>query len=79
MHSYEQSLHDARSFLKYLEPNGIIIFHDCNPQYEHAASPEIPSTAFNWNGDAWKSIYHIRGLTDYFECLTLDNDQGLGL
>ena len=79
MHTYEQSLNDARNCLKYLEPDGIIIFHDCNPQSEQAASPEIPSTAMNWNGDVWKTIYHIRGLRDYFECLTLDDDQGLGL
>ena len=79
MHTYEQSLNDARNCLKYLEPDGIIIFHDCNPQSEQAASPEIPSTAINWNGDVWKTIYHIRGLRDYFECLTLDDDQGLGL
>jgi hypothetical protein len=79
MHTYEQSLNDAKNCLQYLEPDGIIIFHDCNPQSEQAASPEFPSTAINWNGDVWKTIYNLWGLSDYFECLTIDDDQGLGL
>ena len=78
-HTYEQSFNDAINCLKWLEPNGIIIFHDCNPQSEQAAFPQLPSTPINWNGDVWKTIKHFRGLSDYFECYTFDADQGLGV
>lgn len=79
LHTYEQSFNDAMNCLKWLEPNGIIIFHDSNPQSEQAASPQLPYTPVNWNGDVWKTIKHFRGLSEYFECYTFDADQGLSV
>ena len=79
LHTYEQSFNDAINCLRWLEPNGIIIFHDSNPQSEEAASPQLPSTPINWNGDVWKTIKHFRELSEYFECYTFDADQGLGV
>ena len=79
LHTYEQSFSDAINCLNWLEPNGIIIFHDSNPQSEEAASVQLPSKPINWNGDVWKTIKHFRGLSDYFECYTFDADQGLSV
>lgn len=79
LHTYEQSLNDAKNCLQWLEPNGKIIFHDCNPKSQHAAEPQFPTTPINWNGDVWKTIKHFRSLSDYFECVTVDADQGLGV
>ena len=79
LHTYEQSLRDARNCLKYLKKDGCIIFHDCNPLTMEAASPKVPNNAINWNGDVYKTIYHFRKYDNYFNCITLDFDEGIGL
>ena len=79
LHTYEQSLKDARNCLRHLGNNGTIIFHDCNPQSEEASSTQLPKKSINWNGDVWKTIYQLRTLNEYFDCFTIDTDQGLGV
>lgn len=79
MHTYEQSLEDAKNCLRHLELNGTIILHDCNPQSEEAGSPKLPRKPINWNGDVWKTICQLRTLNEYFDCFTIDADQGLGV
>ena len=79
LHTYEQSLSDARNCLKYLNHNGYIIFHDCNPLTMEAADPQIPNKAVNWNGDVWKAIHHLRKYENYFNCFTLNFDEGIGV
>ena len=79
LHTYEQSLRDARNCLKYLNLDGYIIFHDCNPLTAEAANPRIPHGAINWNGDVWKAIHHLRKYENYFHCFTIDFDEGIGV
>ena len=79
MHTYEQSLHDTINCLKYLKNDGYIILHDCNPKSAESGSPEIPKEAINWNGDVWKTIYHLRKYENHFNCYTLDFDEGIGV
>jgi len=79
LHTYEQTLRDARNCLKYLNHDGYIVFHDCNPLTAEAANPQIPHDAINWNGDVWKAIHHLRKYENYFNCFTLDFDEGIGV
>jgi hypothetical protein len=79
VHTYEQSLIDARNCLKYLKHDGYILFHDCNPLTMEAAAPHIPQEAINWNGDVWKTIHHLRRYENHFNCYTLDFDEGIGV
>ena len=79
LHTYEQSLNDARNCLRYLKHDGYIIFHDCNPLTIQSATPQIPKEAINWNGDVWKTIHHLRKYDNYFDCFTLDFDEGIGV
>jgi len=79
LHTYEQSLKDAVNSLAYLNRNGTIIFHDCNPTSAKAAQPWLPTEKINWNGDVWKTIYHFREIPEFFECFTHDDDHGLGI
>jgi hypothetical protein len=79
LHTYEQSLSDARNCLRYLNNDGYIIFHDCNPLTAEAANPQIPQRAINWNGDVWKAIHHLRKYENHFHCFTLDFDEGIGI
>ena len=72
-------MRDARNCLKYLNHDGYIVFHDCNPLTAEAANPQIPHDAINWNGDVWKAIHHLRKYENYFNCFTLDFDEGIGV
>ena len=79
MHTYEQSLQDGINSLKFLNPEGIIVFHDCNPWSKESARPLVPFGKVSWNGDVWKTIYHYRQYPEHFECFTYDADEGLGI
>ncbi|MFX1277219.1 MAG: class I SAM-dependent methyltransferase [Promethearchaeota archaeon] len=89
LHTYEQSLKDFQNCFKYLNDDGVIIFHDCNPQSESEAIPRNNiknSHNFNpqllskdWCGDVWKTIVHLRSLTDDLSIFTLDCDFGLAI
>jgi hypothetical protein len=79
LHTYEQSLQDFKNCLKYLSPNGIILFHDCNAQSKDSAAREFLDTTTLWNGDVWKTIVHIRSFYSELECFVLDCDHGVGV
>ena len=89
LHTYQQSLKDVTNSLKYLNPRGVIIMHDCNPQSEAAACPSHsidPSARSNpqdwnvvWNGDVWKTICYLRSVHHDLNVFVLDCDQGLGI
>jgi hypothetical protein len=89
MHTFRQSLKDVQNTLKYLNRNGIIILHDCNPLSEVAALPaesydEIkklnpPGFTGIWNGDVWKIIPYLRSTRKDLNVFVLDCDFGLGI
>ncbi|HEY8937754.1 MAG TPA: class I SAM-dependent methyltransferase [Cyclobacteriaceae bacterium] len=89
LHTYEQVLTDFENCLKYLSSNGVILFHDCNPQtvvkaaYAHSPKEMIekfnPADNAEWNGDVWKAIAHIRSYYKDIEIFVLDCDYGIGV
>lgn len=94
LHNYEQSLRDVENGLKFLNPKGVIILHDCNPKSDARATPVkksfeelIPKIKANmiegwdggWNGDVWKTIVHLRATRKDLKIITIDDDQGLGV
>jgi hypothetical protein len=89
LHTYEQVMKDFDNCFRYLSPNGLILFHDCNPltreAAEYAHSPEEMLKKFpdaksaEWNGDVWKAIVHINSLYPDIEILVLDCDYGVGV
>lgn len=92
-HNYQQSLRDLNNCLKYLNPGGMIIMHDCNPisaivetpapTYEDACeivkNKNISPYGFAWTGDVWKTIVYIRSTFSDLDVKTLDCDFGLGI
>ena len=93
-HNYSQSLKDVENCLKYLNEDGFIIMHDCNPLNYACAYPvkesinevlelarkgELPGWNDCWNGDVWKTLVHMRIAHDDLEIFTLDLDWGLGI
>lgn len=76
LHLYEQVLRDIRNSLDALNPNGVIVLHDCVPtncvsQYREQASRE-------WNGDVWKAVVEAR-TWPHVDTATCMIDQGLGI
>lgn len=89
LHTFEQSLQDVQNTLKYLNKDGVIVLHDCNPMSESAAYPakcidevrKINPPGFDgiWNGDVWKTIAYLRATREDLNVFVLDCDFGLGV
>ncbi|MDP4264742.1 MAG: class I SAM-dependent methyltransferase [Bacteroidota bacterium] len=83
MHEYEYALRDVENTLHYLQQDGVIIMHDCNPQTAAAAISfeewKNKNYEGNWNGDVWKTILHLRSLRKDITVFVLDVDYGLGI
>ena len=83
MHEYDFALRDVENSLKYLQQNGVIIMHDCNPKTPEAAvlfkEWEARGFSGDWNGDVWKSILQLRSTRDDINVFVLDCDHGLGV
>lgn len=88
LHLYEQVVADVENSLKFLNPGGIILLHDCNPASEAAAtrgySPvEIrknppPGWTGEWNGDTWKAVVQLRSQRNDLQVTVFDCDYGIG-
>lgn len=94
LHNYEQSLRDVENSLKFLNKDGFIVMHDCNPSSEAHGFPikssfkeiedelkkdGIDGWTGEWNGDVWKTIVHLRSTRSDLSVFTLDSDFGLGI
>jgi hypothetical protein len=94
LHEYKQALRDVENSLKYLNKNGAIVMHDCNPLNSAGAYPVkesfeelrdliangmIPGWNDCWHGDVWKALVHLRIEHDDLNIFTIDLDSGLGV
>jgi hypothetical protein len=89
LHTYDQAYRDVRHALRYLNPGGVVLVHDCLPadaqeacvanSYDEARRILGPTWNGLWTGDAWKTIVAIRsGHTAAHACV-LDCDHGVGV
>ena len=74
LHYYSQVKKDISNSLKILNPNGIILLHDCLPNnhFEQA----VPRCQMTWNGDVWKAIVECRTI-DQIDTYTCYADYGI--
>lgn len=83
MHEFDFVKNDVLNTLKYLDKNGVIILHDCNPLTAEAevnyAAWEKRGLTGEWNGDVWKIIVYLKSVREDINVFTLDTDQGLGI
>lgn len=83
MHEYAYALRDVENALQYLQDGGVIVMHDCNPASAQAGCTfeewKAGNFAWNWNGDVWKSILHLRSQRNDIDVFVLDTDMGLGI
>ncbi len=77
LHHSVQVDQDIKNSLKYLNNNGSIVIHDCNPLSE--ASQIVPRKQRVWNGDVWKSVVKFRNENKQFGCIVVDTDWGCGV
>lgn len=88
LHTYEQTLRDVENILPYLNENGVIAMHDCNP---NKASQAYPADSYEkfvkdnrwrhflWCGDVWKTIAHLRSTRSDLEIAVLTCSFGVGV
>lgn len=76
LHWSEQVIRDISNGLKFLNKNGMIVLHDCNPPNERIGNYPIKSTP--WTGDCWKAIVHCRQMP-YLDCVVGNFDWGCGI
>jgi hypothetical protein len=75
-HAYAQVKKDIHNSLKFLNPNGIILLHDCLPNnYFEQATPRCQYT---WNGDVWRAIVECR-VNENLDTYTCYADFGIGV
>ena len=76
LHYYSQVKKDIENSLKALNPNGIILLHDCLPNnhFEQA----VPRCQITWNGDVWKAIVECR-VKENIDTYTCYADFGIGV
>lgn len=76
LHLNEQVDLDIKNSLEHLNPNGIIVMHDCNPAVEDAQHRHVVIS--DWNGDVWKSFVRHRAHQD-IDMATGNFDHGCGI
>ena len=76
LHVYEQVREDIRNSIKFLNPNGVIILHDCLPL--KIWNQIVPKIYGHWNLYVWKAIVEARTM-NYIDTYTCKADHGLGI
>jgi hypothetical protein len=83
LHHSDQVDKDIKNSLLYLEDNGVIILHDCNPisEMRQRVPADFDIWEFGWNGDVWKSIVNFRKnySSAQYNTFVINADEGLGV
>ena len=72
---YSQVKKDIENALKFLNPNGVVLLHDCFPL--KLRDQMVPRSHEHWNGDTWKAIVEARTF-EFIDTYTILADQGIG-
>jgi predicted O-methyltransferase YrrM len=78
LHEAHQVYRDILNALRWLNPGGTVVMHDCSP---HGDLDERANAIFKkgaWNGNVWKAVVALR-LLDYIEVVVVDIDHGVGV
>lgn len=91
LHTFKAALSDVLNTLNYLQKNGTIILHDCNPPNAGAAMPTVnfPTKEEQmacsdwtgaWCGDVWKTIIYLKkNHENSLNVKVVNTDSGLGI
>lgn len=79
LHHCEQVYKDIVNALSFLNNNGTIIIHDCNPMsFNEQVVPRLKGQR-RWNGDVWKAWLKLRGERGNLTMFVVDVDEGCGI
>ena len=92
LHIMEQVLKDIDNSTRFLNKEGTIIVHDCNPEneYQQLTAKDLTkrkdrklargdNTNGTWTGDVWKAFLTLRMSSPDLKMLTVDTDCGCGI
>ena len=74
LHIFEQAYRDIVNSLKWLNENGTIVVHDCNPKHE--ITQRRVKVVSAWHGDVWKAILKLRMEDPNISIFTVNTDEG---
>jgi len=78
LHTKEQVVRDVNNSLGRLNPNGVVVIHDCNPIKKEYAVPKYKGHG-TWNGTVWEGYVELRFTRpDLFMCVVA-TDSGCGI
>jgi hypothetical protein len=79
LHEHSQVWRDIRNSLEHLNPNGVIVMHDCMPKSEKMQVWDNKShQSEEWTGDTWKAYYKAYAEKSY-KVYVVDTDYGCGV
>jgi len=78
LHTCDQAYRDINNALAILNPDGVIIVHDCLPTNEIMQTPADSYPGGVWTGDVWKAFVKARSESPYLT-YTIDQDFGCGI
>ena len=79
LHEHSQVWRDIRNSLGHLNPNGVIVMHDCMPKSEKMQVWDNKShQSEEWTGDTWKAYYKAYSELSY-KVYVVDTDYGCGV
>lgn len=89
LHTYQQTYRDIRNALRFLNPGGVVLVHDCLPasadearvasSYEEVRRLNGPGWSGAWTGDGWKAIVAVRSGHTPAQACVLNCDHGVGV
>jgi hypothetical protein len=79
LHHAEQVYRDIINSLIFLNINGTIVVHDCNPLSYFTQMVPRPRRPKEWNGDVWKGWLKLRSEREDIEMFAIDSDYGCGI
>lgn len=77
MHEREQWKRDIKNAMQQLNPEGVILAHDCNPPTEKSQIVPMMDNR-EWVGDVWKGFVDLRQEMGC-EMFVVDSDYGIGV
>ena len=77
MHEREQWKRDIKNAMQQLNPEGVILAHDCNPPTEKSQIVPMMDNR-EWVGDVWKGFVDLRQEMGC-EMYVVDSDYGIGV
>ena len=75
LHLEEQVDKDIFNSMKHLNPNGMLVIHDCLPEHKEHQFEKRETKI--WNGSVWKSLPKLEQFDIPF--VTVDTDYGVGI